>query len=65
MSSTIVMAPMRNTTISQVSPRASTMSVDREASWPSMAYTAQSMPHIIRAKVALLMPTTCSRAIIR
>ena len=64
-SSTIVIAPIKNTTISHVSPSASTSRYDKSWSCVPIEYVAQSKPHINSANTALLILSTCSEAIIR
>ena len=60
--STIVMAPIRNTSISHVSPRWSTISWLMLASWPQRLKIVQIAPHISRAMADLSTLTLCSSA---
>ena len=61
--STMVMAPIRNMSVSHVSPRYDTSSPSISASPEKMLNTVQIMPHMSSAKAALSILILCSSAI--
>ena len=60
---TMVMAPIRNTSISQVSPRCSTSSLFIFGSIPKRLNIVQIVPHMSSAMAALSILILCSKAI--